>query len=106
MNRHLQLALEATSQSTAKHQRMASVIVKGGRVLSIGVNLDFKHAEARAIRPHRDYEGATIYVMRHNGLCSRPCNDCQKKIIKAGIKRAVYISWDNTIVTETFKEAA
>lgn len=106
MNRYLQLALEGCNLSTAKQQRMCAVIVKGGRVLSIGANMGWKHAETRAIRPHRDYKGATIYVMRENERVSRPCNDCQKKIVRAGIKRAIYISWDRTVVTESFKEAA
>jgi deoxycytidylate deaminase len=105
MNRYLELAREISYQSTAVQQKMASVIVKGGCILSVAVNLNWKHCEARAIKPHRDYRGATIYVMRSNGRCSRPCDACQKLIIKAGIKRAIYISWDNIMVTESFKES-
>jgi deoxycytidylate deaminase len=102
MNRYLRLAHELTKYSLAKQQRMAAVVVKGGSVLSTGVNYRFHHAEARAIRPHKDFTGATIYVARHNQRCSRPCNDCQRKIIRAGIKRAVYISQAGTVVTERF----
>ena len=105
MNRYLQLAREISYSSTAVQQKMGSVIVQGGCILSVGVNLNWKHAEARAIRPHRDYRGATIYVMRSNGRISRPCPACQSKIIKAGIKRAIYIALDGSEVTETFKEA-
>ena len=104
MNRYLELAREISRSSTAIQQRMAAIVVKGGAVMSVGVNLNWKHAERRALLKHRNYEGATIYVMRENAKCSRPCNECQKLLIKAKIKRAVYISWDNVMVTETFKE--
>lgn len=82
---------------------MCAVIVKGGAVLSVGINRNYNHAERRAIRPHVDYSGSTIYVMRHNGRISRPCVDCQRIILEAGIGRAVFIGADNrTEVTETF----
>lgn len=106
MNRYLKLAHTISYTSTAINQKMAAVVVKGGAILSVGVNLNYKHAERRALLPHRDYEGATIYVMRTNSKCSRPCDACQKLLIRAKIKRAIYISWDNVMVTETFKEAA
>ena len=100
----LELAREISKESTAIQQKMASVIVKAGKVISIGINLKDKHAEARAIKPHMDYRGCDIYVSRWNGRISRPCDACQKKISKAGIRRAYYISLDGKMVQETFKE--
>ena len=102
MNKYLRIAWKLTSRSLAKQQRMAAVIVKGGAVLDYGHNYLFNHAERRAIRPNRDYAGATIYVMRHNRGCSRPCNDCQQLIINAGIKRAVYVAKDGSTVVESY----
>lgn len=102
MIRYLELARELTRYSTAKQQRMAAVVVKGGAVLSTGVNQGWKHAETRALRPHQNLRGATIYVARHNGRCSRPCDDCQRKIIQAGIAKAVYIAWDGSVVNERY----
>lgn len=102
MNRFLQLAHELTRYSTAKQQRMAAVVVRGGSVLSTGVNRGWSHAEHRALRPHMDLRGAVLYVARHNMRCSRPCDDCQAKAIKAGIRKAVYVSRDGTVVTERY----
>jgi deoxycytidylate deaminase len=98
----LELARKLSFESTAKQQKMAAVIVRGGAVLSVGINHKWNHAETRAIRPHRYFGGSTIYVMRSNGRCSRPCLDCQRKIIQAGIDRAVYIALDGTVVTERY----
>ena len=102
----LELAREISKESTAIQQKMAAVVVKAGKVISIGINLKEKHAEARALKRHMDYEGCDIYVSRWNGRISRPCPSCQTKIIKAGIRRAYYIALDGSIVTETFREAA
>lgn len=104
MQRWLRLTKQLTSLSCAKQQRMAAVVVKGGAILGMGVNRHGNCAERRAIRPHRNYSGATIYIMRHNGRCSRPCNDCQRLIVAAGITRSVYVAADGTTVAqETFK---
>lgn len=54
------------------------------------------HAEALAIRAcgSVDLSNATIYVARINKhgerRYSKPCDDCQEAIDKAGIKRVVY----------------
>lgn len=102
VNKYLRIAWKLTHLSSAKQQRMAAVIVKGGAVIDTAVNRLFNHCERRAIRPNRDYSGATIYVMRHNRLCSRPCGDCQQLIINAGITRAVYIAKDGSTVVESY----
>ena len=98
----LDLARQASYESTAIQQKMAAVVVRGGKVISIGINLKNKHAEARALRPHLDLEDCDIYVMRSNGRISRPCKDCQALIIAAGIRRAFYIALDGSMVKETF----
>ena len=102
MNRWLDLAWKLTSQSQAKQQRMAAIVVRGGAVLSVGINHRFNHCERRALRPHHDYSGATIYIARHNKLLSRPCDDCQKLLIYAGIRQAVYNSSCGNVVTERY----
>ncbi len=104
MNRYLEIALKLTGNSNAKHQRMAALVVRGGAIFGSGFNRNYDHAEKRALRPYEDYSGATIYVMRHNRGCSRPCNSCQQLIINAGIKRAVYISLDGNEVTEVYRK--
>lgn len=89
-----------------------AVVVKGGRVISVGVNKwrvdpsmacnekDYNpnltyHAEAEAIsRASGDLSGAVIFVARINkkGLWSfsRPCTRCMKLIKSAGIKKIIY----------------
>lgn len=86
---------------------MCALVAKGGVVLSAAVNMtgslyrdDGKHAECRALRPNRDYRGATIYVARANGLVSRPCAKCMPLLVAAGIKRAVYCNSYGNLVSE------
>lgn len=87
-----------------------SVIVRGGRVISTGMNKDRSHprivssehikdhcsvhAEIDAIKKARDVSGATIYVARVNkrgsARDSRPCNRCYEVIKNNGIKKIIY----------------
>jgi deoxycytidylate deaminase len=105
MNRYLKLAHKLSLQSTAKTHGMAAVVVRGGALLSVGINLGFRHAETRSLRPHVNYAGADIYIMRRNKGTSKPCPACQRKIAAAGIRRAIYISVDGIETTETYKNA-
>jgi deoxycytidylate deaminase len=87
-----------------------SVIVKGGRVISTGINKERSHprivssehikdhcsvhAEVDAIKKAKDVTGATIYVARVNkrgeARDSRPCKRCYEVIRTNGIKKIVY----------------
>lgn len=87
-----------------------SVIVKGGRVISTGINKERSHprivssehikdhcsvhAEIDAIKKARNVSGATIYVARINkkgaARDSRPCKRCFETIKSNGIKKIVY----------------
>lgn len=87
-----------------------SVIVKGGRVISTGINKDRSHprivstehikdhcsvhAEIDAIKKAKNISGATIYVARVNkrgeARDSRPCKNCFEAIKNNGIKKIVY----------------
>jgi len=79
---------------------MAAVVAKGGAILSVGVNARENHAEQRALRLHRCFEGATIYVARTTGGISKPCPDCLDKIKLAGISTIVYVDSLREIVKE------
>lgn len=105
----LALKIAETSDCNSKH---GAVIVKGGRVMSVGVNKfrndpafvpsDVKngrgtifsiHAEEFALSRAGDVKGAVMYIARlskRGPAFSRPCNHCAKKLIKAGIKTVVY----------------
>jgi deoxycytidylate deaminase len=87
-----------------------SVIVKGGRVISTGVNKERSHprivssehikdhcsvhAEVDAIKKAKSVSGATIYVARVNkrgaARDSRPCKRCFEAIKSNGIKKIIY----------------
>ncbi len=103
------LRLSARSDYPVPNKRMAAVAVAGGRVLSTAVNVaraysppwaPGKHAEVRALRPHLDLAGCTLYVARRNGLASRPCDQCWAACVAAGVDRVVYAGADGRIVTE------
>lgn len=54
-----------------------------------------RHAEERAInnRNGRDFTGATLYCVRLHGTMSKPCPNCMAAIVKAGIRKVVYVDW-------------
>lgn len=107
----LSLAAKVAESGNMSYKHGA-VIVKGGRVVSVGINKwrispemaskekEYNpnmtyHAEADAIsRVSGDLSGAVIFVARINkkGLWSfsRPCNRCMKLINSAGIKKIIY----------------
>jgi deoxycytidylate deaminase len=104
----LSLAMELSLKSNMK-QRHGAVIVRGGRVLSLGWNLLKNdpnnisdehlerfcsvHAERMAIAKCKKAAGATIYIARNksgNARHSKPCDGCERAIIEAGISRVVY----------------
>lgn len=101
-------------------QKHGAVIVKAGRVISLGVNkwrnremnspqaeynpyLTY-HAETDAIGNARnDLSGATIYIARigkdGNEKFSRPCQRCTQAIKAVGIKKVIYTTGsENTYV--------
>ncbi len=117
-NKFLKLALRRIDGEEYSHQiqhRHAAVIVKAGRVLSIGRNRDKTHPNSieydehgnlytRSIHAEMDaiskvknkshLKGATIYVARKGrsgeaGM-SCPCKMCQSFISRYGLKRAVF----------------
>jgi len=81
-----------------------AVIVRGGRVISMGFNstdqrremdYNYTHAEMHAIlRARSDVSGAKIYVFRQDryGFISnsKPCNRCYEILKEHGIRRAIY----------------
>jgi deoxycytidylate deaminase len=93
MTRPLRIARKAALRSRHPQHQMAAVVIRGGAVVSVGVNgaPGGPHAETRALRPHMDYTGCDIYIVRLKGRkTSRPCASCLKRIIEAGIDRVTY----------------
>jgi deoxycytidylate deaminase len=102
MTNLFKLAYKAAEKSTHSKHHLAAVIVKGGSILSVAHNLQSWNscAERRAIRKHMDYRGSTILVVRSNKGISKPCAKCRLAIIKAGIKKVIYIDEDGDVVVE------
>lgn len=93
----IRLANKAAEGSKHDQHFMAAVVVKGGSVLAMEANgaSGRGHAEARALRPHRNYKGATIYIVRLNGRkVSKPCPHCTQIIKDAGISEVVFTDVD------------
>ena len=107
--RYLKLA-KNVAMSSNERMKHGAVIVKGGRVLSVGIN-KFRnhpliipshqvktscsvHAEIDALRKIKNANGATIYVARINkegvSRLSRPCKYCYDAIRSAGITKIIY----------------
>ena len=99
--------LADTSEVTRQH---GAVLVKGGRVLGLGVNkwrnrdmlatiVEYSehltvHAEIDALARVANARGAVLYIARigkgGEERFSRPCDACAKAIMAAGIKQVVY----------------
>lgn len=104
------MALAGTSDCRQRH---GAAIVRGGSIISLGINRNRNHplvlrdpevmgtsasthAEVVAIRQASasSLQGAVLYVARINKqgepMMSRPCNRCYLKLIDAGIKEVVF----------------
>lgn len=82
---------------------MAAVVWRGGSLLSVAANGSRygQHAETRALRPHQDFTGATMLVVRDplKG-CSRPCAHCWERIRASGIRYVMYVEHNGKLVKE------
>lgn len=112
------VANQAAWESNSPY-KMAAVIVKGGRILSIGNNHlcghpeayygSSFHAEHDAIRKAgTSLQGAKMYVYRFgrsNGelRVSKPCLGCQREIANAGISAVLFVNANGEIEKESFK---
>jgi deoxycytidylate deaminase len=92
------LAMRLTRRSTHRRHAMGAVVVRGGAVLAAAANGGRKGqcAERLALRwkgaSAGRFAGASLYVARSNGLCSKPCADCQSAIKRAGIKVVWFVN--------------
>jgi deoxycytidylate deaminase len=99
-----------TAEASDVTQKHGAVLVKGGRVLSVGMNKwrnrdmiltvnEYSdalttHAEQDALSRVKDARGAVIYIARVGKAgeerMSRPCEACAKALMDAGVKQIVY----------------
>ncbi len=118
--RYFDLARKLCERSNDKF-RLGCVVVKGGRIVSIGWNVGNKtspgskswgnyiHAEYSSLLgvDASKFKGATAYVfrLRNNGTQgnSRPCQHCSDALKLAGIKK-VYYSADSGYEVMKFRK--
>lgn len=102
--RYYDLATMLAVNSACRFQ-MGSIIVRGARIVALGMN-EIKthpvqlrygshvvsiHAEYSAILHARcDLTGSTLYVARYHNLISKPCAACALLMFEAGIRDMVY----------------
>lgn len=120
MSRHdrfIAKAIEATELSQCRFM-VAALVVKSGRLLSIGANrwrcptkileagMTY-HAEVQALKgvSADQARGATLYVARRgrNGKPSmaRPCDACWQHIVDHSIRQVVYTTWEDGYALES-----
>lgn len=90
--------------------KMAAMVVKSGRVLSVSTNINKRspttppnrwstHAEIRALRSANETKNATLYIARLSSsgdyATAKPCAWCMEHILTAKIDRVVYTINDN-----------
>lgn len=110
--RFLEIAIKiAESNEHYDKWRHGAIIVRGGRVLSVGQNklknsvqvyeesnpCVSVHAEVDAIKRCKDTRNATLYVARYapsGAANSAPCHACRRMAAQHQIKRIIY-SIDN-----------
>jgi deoxycytidylate deaminase len=86
---------------------MAALIYRGSRVISAAVNILKSHPDhlvyypewvcsihaehAALLKARTSVSGGTVYVVRYQGLTSKPCNGCLMLLVEAGVKEVVYM---------------
>jgi deoxycytidylate deaminase len=112
----LQSALRSTKKSVFYPQKMCALVVKGGRVISVGLNRVspgklkdrryhhvMVHAELDAILgvDPDDLKGATIYVAgvskAGTAIKSEPCEACKQMLTDIGVRAVYSLEKDATI---------
>lgn len=115
------LLKKAVIKSAHDVYKYSAMLIKGNRVISVGVNHRTKtHPISTEINPHHTIHaevnavvravnknllvGATIVVYREdkfgNTLMARPCETCQKLLKSYGIKKMIYTNQNGTWVME------
>lgn len=111
-NKFLKLCHKLSSYSDHHQHKMAAVVVRKNKVVSVGWNSlkthpksphahKTQHAEFSAIKQlsPEQLEGATIFVYRAHADGSlanaRPCQSCLRLIIEVGIRKIIYTHEEN-----------
>lgn len=102
MNRYVNIALRLSSKSNHRIHKMCALLIKGGAIVSVGIN-DSRwghHAEKHALHGLPDNVGGTLVVARKGNRMSRPCDKCLELIKSKGVEKIVYTNWEGKPVLE------
>lgn len=101
--RLLETLASSSPVPTFKH---SALVLRGGAILSVGVNGKEKHAEAQALARlwPSERRGTTLIscrVRRTGALgMARPCPACRRLMASAGVKTVIYSTNEGEFVRE------
>lgn len=101
----LRLLESLAASSPVDHFRHSAIVLRGGAILSVGVNGNEKHAEEDALRKlwPSERRGTTLLSFRLKkdgpGL-ARPCKKCEGILRESGVKTVVYSTNEGEFVRE------
>ena len=108
----IHLAIRYAERSDNAKFRHVAIVKRGRKVLAIGWNTNWRHAEHDAIGQVRNKEllkGAIILSYRVNNSgqlrMAKPCKKCQELIESVGIKKVIYSDNDGIEREYDVKEA-
>ena len=99
----IEYALKLAEKARHKCHKHAAIVMRGGAIISIGVNHDEIHAEVQALKAlwPSERKDTRVFVVRLTrggrlGL-SKPCPACQAYMRAAGVKSVDYSTNVGTI---------
>lgn len=105
-NKFIRIAEKYAIKSNHRQHKLATLIVRGSNILSIGWNKDHQHAEHCAINRawRSDISGCTAITVRvrRDGTLgvAKPCDLCARRLVKAGIDKVVYTNSHGHLVVD------
>lgn len=116
VQRWVALAFRESLKGRPKSQRVGAVLLRGGNVIEKAFNISRPygeancslHAEERLLKG-KTFTGCTLVVVRSNKqgklvTMSRPCeHKCYELVVRAKIRKIIYINWEGEIVIEKVK---
>lgn len=95
-DKYIRFAGRYAIKSNHYQYKLVALVIRSGKVISVGYNLDHTHAEDMAINRgwRSNLNGCELMVLRFKNDGSigmaRPCDLCMERIKLAGIKRIYY----------------
>lgn len=105
----LRRSLKEAKRSDHYHHRHATLLFRGSVLCSAGYNQGWKHSEIMALNGVKHKGGAkgmTVFNIRvtKGGRIgrSKPCEDCKKALVDAGVKAVWYTDDEGQMFKEIY----